>query len=340
MFDGILSGVRRTSRRAIPGGAILSFHSITTPGSPAAAVEHVSLDAFKSFIRCLRAVSELVPLSEFVRRSLQGRDTSGLIAVTLDDAYAALAGEFSHFVTSEGIPIAIFVISRAAERGQTFWWDRIDDLHPCVQPDRWRAFEAACGLPEIYRRGQPREFGPLRPLRQWVLAKHAGRWPAHLEPHLRGLEREVDHRTHQRAMTFDDLTTLTKLPGVEIGVHTMSHPVLPLLPDSDLRQEIAGSHDALRDRFSSVLPVVAIPFGLYDARTLRAARDAGMTASLTLAGDTRGHDPAQYVLSRFCVTRGDTCTKLALRLSGLRQAMRPWSRLAPAPYPALPSATS
>jgi peptidoglycan/xylan/chitin deacetylase (PgdA/CDA1 family) len=341
MFTGVMSReAGRPLRRLVPGGAILSFHSITTPSLPASGDAHVSLDAFKSFVRSLRRLGEIVPLRDFVHRREQGRDTSGLIAITLDDAYAALAAEFREFVASDAVPVTIFAISDAARDGDAFWWDRIDDVYPRVAADRWVAFEAACGLPDSYRRGQPREYGPLRPLRQWLLASGAGRWPAHLEPALRAVERDAGYQTVHRSMTWDELSALAALPGVDIGVHTISHPVLPLLSNADLEREITGGYAALRQRFPDVVPVLAVPFGLYDERVLRTAHAAGMMTSLTLSGDIGQDPPASHALPRFCVTRTDTCAKLALRLSGLRRYVRAWSVAPPPRYPDLPSPTS
>jgi peptidoglycan/xylan/chitin deacetylase (PgdA/CDA1 family) len=341
MHTGFLSrDARRLSARLIRGGAILSFHSITTPSLPASGAAHVSLDAFKTMIRRLRLLGELVTLGEFVDRRTRGRDNSGLIAITLDDAYAALAAEFREFVAREAVPLSVFAISRAAQQGDTFWWDRIDDAYPRVSAEAWAGFEAACGMPESYRCGQPREYGPLRPIRQWLLAAYAGRWPEHLEPALRALECEAGGRTVHRSMTFDELAALAELPGVEIGVHTASHPVLPLLSDADLEHEIVSCYRALQERLRGVLPVLAIPYGLFDERVLSAARAAGMVASLTLAGDTCGPRALPHALPRFCVTRSDAWPKFALRLTGFPRAVRAWSGGACVPYPDLPSATS
>ena len=169
-------------------GAILCLHSVTTRAFPAEGTAHVPLEAFESYVRVSRRFGEIVPLSELVRRHAEGKNTSGLIALTLDDAYGALRTELRAFLEREAVPIAIFVVTQAAATGATYWWDRIDDVFPRVAPDRWRAFERTCGVPEEYRRGQPRSYGPLRPLRQWLLAAYAGRWPARLEPELQGLE--------------------------------------------------------------------------------------------------------------------------------------------------------
>jgi peptidoglycan/xylan/chitin deacetylase (PgdA/CDA1 family) len=336
-FDRV---ARMPMRRLASGGAILCFHSITTPDAPAEGTAHVSLAAFQSTIGLARRLGELVPLRELVQRHEQGRSTAGLVAVTFDDAYAALLSEVKEFVSREGIPISVFVVTQAAEAGATYWWDRVDDLFPRIAGERWRAFEAACGLPEEYRRRQPAALGPLRPLRQWVLATYAGRWPSHLEPALLALERESGLRTRHRSMTFAEIAELAAIPSVEVGVHTASHPVLPLLSDPDLTREIAAGYAELRSRLATVLPILAVPFGLYDERTLRTARAAGLTACLSVTGGNLAGDAHRYVLPRYCVTRHDTPARLALCLVGVPDRVRRWRGLPLAPYPELPSATS
>jgi peptidoglycan/xylan/chitin deacetylase (PgdA/CDA1 family) len=332
----MLNAHLQASRRR---GAILCFHSVTTPTLPAEGTSHVSVKAFTSFIRVARRLGELVPLSELARRHAEGRSTAGLIAVTFDDAYAAVLTELKDVIARQAIPIAVFVVTGTAVRGARYWWDRIDDLFPRSAPERWRAFETACGVPDAYRRGQPREHGPLRPLRQWLLAAFAGRWPDHLEPALAALEQEIGYQTPHRSMTGRELDELSALPWVEIGVHTISHPVLPLLPDDEIRQEIAISFSALRERFPRTVPILAAPYGLYDERTIRSARSVGMTACLTLDDDLV--DGGSGVgLPRFGVGRGHTPLTLGLRLLGVRRLLRHlWDRQLP-PYPALPSPTT
>jgi peptidoglycan/xylan/chitin deacetylase (PgdA/CDA1 family) len=321
------------------GGAVLCFHSVTTPELSAEGSAHVPVDTFKSFIRIGRRLGEFVPLAELVRRHAEGRSTAGLLAVTFDDAYAAVLTELADFISAQSLPITVFVTTEAAATGARFWWDRIDDLYTRLSPARWRAFEDACGLPEEYRQGQPRMYGPLRPFRQWMLASFAGRWPDRLEAVLRQLEQELGYRPVHRSMTYDELAVLQRLPGVDIGVHTVTHPVLPLLPDADLQQEIETAHAALRERFCNVVPMLAVPFGLYDQRLLRRARSSGLAASLTLAG-TMGPSPHDGAIPRLCLTTNDSAIRFGIRLSGLADLVRSWSRPRLVTYPDLPSPTT
>jgi len=320
-------------------GAVLCFHSVTTTSLAAEGSAHVAAESFKSFVGVARRLGEIVPLRELLRRRAEGRSTAGLIALSFDDAYAAILNELAEFISRHAVPVTIFVTTDAAAAGARFWWDRIDDLFPRVGPERWRAFEDACGLPDSYRTGQPASYGPLRPLRQWLLAAHQGRWPDALEPLLEAVEKACRFQTAHRSMTFAEIATLASLSEVELGVHTASHPVLPLLPDDELRREIETAHDALRERFTNVLPVLAVPFGLYDGRMLRVAQRAGMTASLTLAGTLRDSDDDGAV-PRVCMTSGDTAARLGLRLLGISDFVRRWSGRGAALYPDLPSATT
>lgn len=340
MIKGDLSTRRSPFHRLARGGAILCFHSITPHGSGEQGDAHVSLDDFASSVRTARRWAEFVPLSEIIARHREGRSTAGLAAVTFDDGYAALQGALRQFVEREGLPIAIFVVTDAARHGATYWWDRVDNLFPRIDTDRWRAFEDACGLPDAYRLGQPRAFGPLRPLRQWILAAYAGRWPQHLEGELERLEQEAAYRTPQRAMTFDELNQLATMPGIEIGVHTVSHPVLPLLSDSDLQREVAAAYDLLRNRVANAIPVLAVPFGLYDERTLRLATSAGMMASLTLSGQTLASAVGPHAIPRICISKTDLRAKLPIRLLGIPHFVRACCGRRLPLYPMLPSAQS
>jgi len=301
---------------------------------------HLSAQGFRTFIDAARQIGQLVPLRELARRHLTGRNTAGLIAITADDAYASLLGETADYIARDAIPLTVFAVTQAAAAGAKYWWDRIDDLFTRASRKRWRQFEDACGLTDDYRRGQPARYGPLRPLRQWLLAAHRGHWPGSLEPRLQELEREIGIQTAQRSMTFEELARIAKLPSVDLGVHTLSHPVLPLLSDGDLASEVSAAFRTLRERFANTVPVLAVPFGLFDKRTLVAAREAGMMASLTLAGTTLQRYAGRDDLPRFCVCRQDRAAKLRARLSGLFDRARAWWRAPTPKYPALPSATT
>ena len=310
----IVDELARVMGGARSGGSVLCYHGITLRELSASSVVHVPLNELIATMKFLQRTRKIVPLQDLVRRQAAGERTTGLAAVTFDDAYAGLLCGAAEFLLREQIPITLFVVTDAAIRGERFWWDRIDDAFPCVTRKRWHEFECAVCLPEAYRRGQPPGLGPVRPLRQWILAEHRGRWPAALEPALRRLETDA-------------------------GVHTRSHPVLPLLADGEAEQEIADCYDALRARYPRAVPLLAVPFGLFDPRTLALARKAGMNAALILGNATLARAFPGGLVPRFVMTAGERAWRIQLKTIGVLERFRLRGRGA-LQYPALPSPTT
>lgn len=328
------------TRRLAAGAAIMVYHGLApTEIDERFGTMHVWRDRLEATIRALKRVANLVSVREVLERHRTGRSTKGLVAFSFDDAYASVRSEGLAFLLAEAVPVTLFVVVDRARAGKPFWWDRVDHLFPLTPPDRWRALEDACGLPQAFRAGQPRDMGPLRPLRQWILSEFRGRWPERLEPLLERLETEIGQSTPQRPLTFPELDGVMVNPLVEVGGHTMTHPVLPLLPDDELRSEVRGSFEVLRARYPGALPVLAPPFGLYDARTIRIAQEEGLTACLTLSGTQVDDRSPTNLIPRFGLTARHQPWKAVLYALGC------WHRVRPRPqantdYPDLPSAVS
>jgi peptidoglycan/xylan/chitin deacetylase (PgdA/CDA1 family) len=321
-------------RRLSSGGGVLCFHSLTSDKLPADGSVHVDRSLFEHIVRMVQVLGEIIPLRELLARHQRQVATAGLYSITFDDAYAGIEGGV-RWLSELGLSATVFVVSEASRKGSCFWWDRIDDLHGRCSAIRWRQFEDRMGLPEAFREEQPPSLGPLRPLRQWVLAEHKGRWSATLESPLKELEQDLGYRTLQRAMTVEELARCSALPGIELGIHTATHPVLPLLSSEELEAEVRTCHAWLAGTFSNLVPILAIPFGLFDQRTVDVALGSGLIGCLSVQGHllTRASKPA---VPRLLVRRQEKPWKLALRLAGFRRHMvRRTSE-----YPVLPSAAT
>ena len=288
---------------------------------------------FVSLLRWVSSVATVVPLPELLARLRSGRSVRGLVALTFDDAYDSL-NLIQSDLMAENTPLTIFATTGLEPR---FWWDRLDDIYPRLTPPQWEALQAAIGVPDSYRHGQPAAFGPLRPARQWILAQYHGRWPEAGEEALSGLERQLGG-TRQHAMTAETLRRWADTPGVSVGVHTHTHRLLPSLPEAEVRAEISLCLEVLRSHGIQPVPLLAIPYGLYSPSVIRAALDAGMTACLTLGERTllRHHDAV--CVPRITITSAETGWKLVAKLTGMRELLT-FTSGPPSP-PALPSAST
>ena len=91
-----------------------------------------------------------------------------------------------------------------------------------------------------------------------------------------GVERDVPFDS--RAMTSDELAHLVQDGLVELGAHTVTHPVLAALPVDEQYAEIQGSRTSLEAITGRSVLTYAYPYGLaehYTAETVDLVQAAG-----------------------------------------------------------------
>ena len=91
--------------------------------------------------------------------------------------------------------------------------------------------------------------------------------------------------------------------GMEIGAHTVNHPILTALPDSEARNELSQGRDALQQLIQAPVLTLAYPNGRpgtdYDHRHVAIARELGFKQAVTTAvGVARAGDDV-FQLPRF-----------------------------------------
>lgn len=326
--------------RAPLPGIVTCLHGVWESDAPSAGTANISTARLEELLSLLSNTTRIVPLADLLERIEQGRSTFGLSAVTFDDAYLSVRDLALPVLERHQAPACVFVVSGPAREGSRYWWDRIEDLHPRTRPERWRQLEEAAGLPQAYRDGQPGDLGPLRPLRQWLLAEHRGRAPGALDEGLSRLEEELGWRTAQRSMTMEELRGLGQHELISFGVHTHTHAALALLPDAEVRQEIDTCYDQLRDEGIPALPVLAAPFGLVDSRTGRLAAESGMRSTLLVSARSLWGRVATSAIPRMMISEPRRGFRLLLNLTGAADAGRTLLGRRSPLAPPLPSPTS
>ncbi|MFF4837132.1 polysaccharide deacetylase family protein [Streptomyces sp. NPDC001315] len=92
--------------------------------------------------------------------------------------------------------------------------------------------------------------------------------------------------------------------GASLQNHTLDHPSLRGLPYAGQRAEICGQQDKLRARFGVRPRLLRPPYGTYDAATLRAAADCGVSA-VVLWRVSMGADDLTYAKGSHQLLPGD-----------------------------------
>lgn len=99
--------------------------------------------------------------------------------------------------------------------------------------------------------------------------------------------------------------------GFEIGCHSMTHPYLPDLSDSDLKREIADAKKRIEQILCHPIEHFSCPGGRYNERVLSMARQAGFKSVANSDFHTNAVTGNHYELGRIAMLRDMTIDQFA-----------------------------
>ena len=123
-------------------------------------------------------------------------------------------------------------------------------------------------------------------------------------------ERTRTFQDEVQTMNWNELRESASM-GVDIGSHTVSHPHLTQLGDSELKRELEESKERIEDELRRPCRFLAYPYGEQDSRVRAAARTAGYKGAFAL-GAPRGDT---YAFPRVDIYRSDGQLRFALKTS-------------------------
>jgi len=239
---------------------------------------------FAEHLEVLRKYYCPMKLQELTKAHGESRIPNRAVAVTFDDGYADNLSSAKPLLEQYDIPATVFVTTGSMGETREFWWDELDRilLQSGTLPKNFRCtvngstlqFDLGktahydeetyrCHLPwnvqlrdsptsrhELYRllcdRLRPLPVGMqsqvLDELRAWSGAKPGAR------------------STH-RALSTSEVLHLPEGPLIEVGSHTVTHPVLSLLPSDEQEAEIQQSKVSLEEILGKRVSSFAYPYG-------------------------------------------------------------------------------
>ena len=313
----------RVRRARAPGAwTILAYHRVGSPsrnGGPVA----VDPRRFRRHLRYLKRRYEIVPVGEaLARRAARAGVGRPMLSLTFDDGYRDNVTAALPILQEEGCRATLYVTVEAVRDGLAPWTHRLAaDL---------RALASAAAV-------RPREE-PIDPaLREFASAVRTGEIA--LRDALRALlDRVKGLPRAERAALCDEASRISggagmsgaemvraedlarwHAAGMEVGSHTVSHPILARLPAAERQEELRESRRWLASRLGFAIDHLAYPNGGredWDDATAADARQAGYLSAVTTVPEVQrgSHDP--YRLPRISVG-DDSLPVLAARASGL-----------------------
>ena len=102
-------------------------------------------------------------------------------------------------------------------------------------------------------------------------------------------------------MDWDEIREMHR-DGMEIGSHTMTHPMLTLVSESVMRTELSDARDRLCEMLGAVPEGFVYPSGAFSATARNIVREAGHIYACTSQSGFIGEKADQHLLPRVNVS--------------------------------------
>ena len=283
--------LRQRVRRSRPRPLILMYHRVASPPvDPWGLAVHP--DRFEAHLHVLRRKRTPLTVSEMVRRLDQGTLPDNAVAVSFDDGYADNLFSARPRLAAADVPATLFLAAAAIGQPHEFWWDELarailgrHDTLDCEMVVNGRPCRIA--LPSLLAGGddpawrawqEPRTDRQRAFFELWSrlrAADAAERESAMLT--FRSLCRLPPPAAPDLPLTVNEVERISRGGLFEIGGHTLTHPVLPLLEPGGRRREIADGKKRCEELARHPIAGFAYPHGAVDDDSRAAVRDSGFS---------------------------------------------------------------
>ena len=235
--------------RFSPGALVLGYHRVAdTPRDPYSLC--VTPDNFAEQLAVIRQVMDPVSLSDVVSGMRNGTTLRRAVAITFDDGYVDNLRSAAPLLEKYGVPATVFVV--ASKRGRGFWWDELariiysaselpDELaliikgrqfHRSIQQSGTRGTRDRL-IADLYRL-----LRPLPPQEREDSITQLGDWAGvPFDPEM--------SEPSTRTMLPDELVKLASSELLEVGSHSLTHPILSAIPSESVQVEVRRSKSQL-----------------------------------------------------------------------------------------------
>jgi len=326
--------LRRLAKDAVnlfgPRAIILLYHRVAElPADPQ--LLSVSSKQFAEHLQVLREFGCPLQIKQLVRALQDGKLPRRAVLVTFDDGYADNLHHAKPLLERYNTPATVFITTGLVGQCRELWWDELERL--LLQPGT---------LPEklcLNINGSVREWNlgrashypdeSFQQHRHWNVEMKNDPTPRHrlyrsLCLHLRSLSEgdrrdildelvawagaESKGRVTHRMLSPEEVVRLADGNLVEIGAHTVTHPVLSSINTDMQRAEISQSKADLEEVLGRRVSHFAYPYGTrsdYSKETVAIVREAGFEATCSNFPGWVRNEANLYELPRYLVRDWD-----------------------------------
>lgn len=266
--------------------------------------------SFDQQLGWLKRWFNVLPLAAAMRQLREGKLPARALCITFDDGYADNEEVAGPILQRHGLS-ATFFVSTGFLHGGCMWNDRV--IEAIRQAPGPVLHAPDLGLPAL-------RLAALHDRRATIdrVLKHIKHFePARRHDAVEAIAQLCGGRPSPAMMMSPQQVRRLRERGMDIGGHTVNHPILTRLPAPLALQEIAQGRDTLREILGERIALFAYPNGVpvqdYAAEHVQMVRDCGFEGAVSTAWGAAGAGSHPYQLPRF--TPWDrTRTRFGLRM--------------------------
>jgi peptidoglycan/xylan/chitin deacetylase (PgdA/CDA1 family) len=258
--------------------------------------EEPTAASFDTRMAWVKARFNVLPLGEAVTRMQAGTLPERALAITFDDGYADNHDVALPILRKHGLPATFFIATGYIDGGILFNDVIVESLRQArtdvIDLDRYGV--------GVYRlRTDAEKHAAFRAIDAKIKAWRPERREALLEE----LVDKTGATVPTNGMLTSEQIVTMRRAGMEIGGHTVSHPILTSLAPREAEREIQGCKRTLETILDERVDLFAYPNGLpgqdYRRKHVDMVRAAGYRAAASTAWGASGHGADPYQLRRF-----------------------------------------
>jgi len=275
--------------------SILIYHQVVKDIDPMRP-DNPTGDEFRWHMQLLRDYFNPISLAKAARH-LRDRDLpANSVCITFDDGYLNNLQVAQPILETFSIPATVFVATGFCN-GSNMWNDRLIDLvgNPHLTTLHLNALDmGSVKVSSWESRGK---------LVDKILPDLKYQEYCQRERIIDALYLENGAQEAPRKMMSQKEIALLAQKGVDIGAHTVDHPILKSLPAEEQRRQIAQSKELLENVTGFPVTGFAYPNGKpgsdYDEATLQIVKETGFDYAVSTTGGISTPDTSSYELNRF-----------------------------------------
>ncbi|HAC87609.1 polysaccharide deacetylase family protein [Marinobacter sp.] len=266
---------------------ILMYHRIASNSAQGA----LDVDTFRHQMQTIKQELSPISLEDLMTAHERGAVPDNAVVITFDDGYADFYDYAFPVLREEGMPCTLFVTTGFVNGDLWLWPDRL----------RFCADQTTCNhvsFPEIKK-----EFSVSENRHEvWnTLADHCLELPDKEKNSF--IQRVADRfqvtlptsaPSQYKGLSWDQVREISRA-GIEIGSHSVSHPILTSLDPDELQRELVVSRETIESELVQTVRAFCYPNGQpidFNERVKSAVRAAGYKFALAAY-------PARYPLNDF-----------------------------------------